>query len=157
MAVSMDTHVKTGDSIKKDLEKGDTQIEKIGEEFKGVKDGLKGMPAGIDSDLDSLIKDIETSGRAEAMADIQSVESSVIDTAKTGGDSLKTDVQSKITDNNTAKGKLDSINSKYGRDSVAAAKTAIDANTKKGDDLLKELGDVIKSSDTRVQNVKDSL
>ncbi|MCR5735396.1 MAG: hypothetical protein K6G22_12395 [Lachnospiraceae bacterium] len=156
MAVSMDTHVKTGDNIKKNLEKGDTQIEKIGQDFKGVKDGLKGM-SSLDSDLEQKIKDIETAGRAEAMADIQSVESSVIDTAKSSGDTLKSDVNSKITDNNTAKGKLDSIKSKYGKDSVSVAKTAIDANTKKGDDLLKALEDVIKSSDTRVQNVKDNL
>ncbi|MCR5734730.1 MAG: hypothetical protein K6G22_09020 [Lachnospiraceae bacterium] len=156
MAVSMDTHVKTGDNLKKNIEKGDTQIEKIGEEFKTVKDGLKGMPS-LDADLEQQIKDIETAGRAEAMADIKSVESSVIDTAKTSGDTLKSDVNTKIKDNNTAKGKLDSIKSKYGKDSVAKAKASIDANTQKGDDLLKNLADAIKNSDTIIQNVKDNL
>ena len=60
-------------------------------------------------------------------------------------------------DNNPAKGKLDSISSKYGRDAIGNAKTAIDANTRKGQDLLGSLADAINEADKNVEDVKGNL
>jgi len=157
MANGMDSNVKKGKDLEGDIKKGESDIAKIGDEFKGVKDQLKDMPGGLDSDLVQMIQDVETSGRAEALSDIESAKSSIIDKAKAESDTLRSDVQTKIADNTAARGKLDGLKSKYGRDSAAQAKAAIDANSKKGDDLLKALETAIKNADTSVQGVKDKL
>lgn len=157
MANGMDSYVKKGKDLEGDIKKGESDIAKIGDEFKGVKDQLQGMPGGLDSDLVQMIQDVETSGRAEALSDIEAAKSSIIDKAKAESDTLRSDVQTKIADNTTARGKLDGLTSKYGKDSAAQAKAAIDANSKKGDDLLKALETTIKNADTSVQGVKDKL
>lgn len=158
MANSMDSYVSKGKSDVQDkLKEGTDSIAKIGDEFQGVKDQLQDMPGGLDADLVAMIKDAENSGRSEALQDIDATKSAIIDTAKSAADSIKGDVQGKISENSTAKGKLEGINSKYGKDAISQAKSAIDANSKKGEDLLKLLDDAIKDADQSVQGVKDKL
>jgi len=82
---------------------------------------------------------------------------SLIDTAKTTADSIGGDVRNKISDNTSVRGKIDGINSKYGQGDLARAKAAIDANTRKGEDLLRMLDDAIKDADQSTQRVKDKL
>ena len=158
MGISMDSFVEKGQSEVKDkLKEGTDKISGIGDEFKGVKEQLSDMPDGLDSDLANMIKDAEQSGRAEAMSDIESARASLIDTAKSAADTIKSGVTDKINDNNTARGKLDSISSKYGKDAIGNAKTDIDANTQKGQDLLSNLADAIRDADKDVEQVKSSL
>ena len=158
MANSMDSYVEKGKTDVQDkLKEGTDNISRIGDEFQGVKDQLQDMPGGLDEDLLAMIKDAEDSGRSEALQDIDATKSSIIDTAKAAADSIKGDVQGKISDNSAAKGKLDGINSKYGRDAISQAKSAIDANSKKGEDLLRILDDAMKDADQSVQGVKDKL
>ncbi len=158
MANSMDGYVQKGQSHVQDrLRQGTDSISRIGDEFQGVKDQLQDMPGGLDDDLIAMIKDAETSGRSEALSDIEAAKSSIIEAAKTSADSIKGDVQGKISDNTSARGKLDGISSKYGRDAISQAKRAIDANTQKGEDLLRTLDDAIKDADQSVQSVKDRL
>ena len=158
MANSMDSYVSKGKSDVQDkLKEGTDSIAKIGDEFQGVKDQLQDMPGGLDADLVAMIKDAENFGRSEALQDIDATKSAIIDTAKSAADSIQGDVQGKISENSTAKGKLEGINSKYGKDAISQAKSAIDANSKKGEDLLKLLDDAIKDADQSVQGVKDKL
>ncbi len=158
MAISMDNFVEKGKSEVQDkLKEGTDKINSIGDEFAGVKEQLSDMPDGLDSDLQSMIQNAEQSGRSEAMSDIESARASLIDTAKSAADNIKSGVTDKINDNNTAKGKLDSISSKYGRDAIGNAKTAIDANTRKGQDLLGSLADAINEADKNVEEVKGNL
>ena len=158
MANSMDSYVQKGQSDVQDkLKQGTDDISRIGDEFQGVKEQLQDMPGGLDDDLVAMIKDAESSGRSEALSDIEATKSSIIDTAKSSADSIKGDVQGKISDNTSARGKLDSISSKYGRDAISQAKSAIDDNTQQGEDLLKTLDDAIKDADQNVQSVKDKL
>lgn len=158
MANSMDSYVSKGQSDVKDkLREGTDDISRIGDEFQGVKDQLQDMPGGLDDDLLSMIKDAESTGRSEALSDIEATKNSIIDAAKTTADTIKSDVQSKISDNTSARGKLDGISSKYGKDAISQAKSAIDANTQKGEDLLKTLDDAIKDADQSIQSVRDKL
>ena len=154
---SMDSHVKKGADIKDEISKGVETIQEMGKEFQGVKDALQGMPDGLDADLTALIQNVETQGKNDVTQDIEATKSSVIDQAKSSADSLKSDVTTKIGDNTTAKGKLDGITSKYGKDAVAQAKTAIDANSQKGQDLLKDLETAIQKADGDIQTVKSNV
>ena len=86
---SMDSHVKKGTDIQSDISKGVETIQEMGKEFQGVKDALQGMPGGLDADLTALIQNVETQGKSEVSADIESTKSSVIDQAKTTADTLK--------------------------------------------------------------------
>ena len=157
MASGMSDYQSKSTDIGKDYEKGLEGVNKIGDEFKGVKDGLMDMPTGLDSDLQQMIKNVETSGRAEALADIEAVKKSIIDKAKADADKLQNDVNAKIADNNTARGKLDSLTSKYGKDSASQAKSAIDTNTQKGESVLQFLNDALKETESSVQDTIDKL
>ena len=57
----------------------------------------------------------------------------------------------------TAKGKLEGITSKYGKDAITKAKTAINGNTKMGEDLLSDMEKELKDAKDKVQQIKDSL
>lgn len=154
---SMDSHVKKGTDIQGDISKGVETIQEMGKEFQDVKVALQGMPGGLDAELSTSIQNIEAQGKIEVTADIESTKRSVIDQAKTMADTLKSDVTTKIGENTTARGKLDGITSKYGKDAVSQAKTAIDANSQKGQDLIKDLEAAIQKADSDVQTVKGNI
>lgn len=158
MAATMDSYVAKGKiDVQDKLKEGVSDISKIGDEYKGVKDQLKDMPGGLDADLLQMIKDAENEGKAEAEQDIEATKRAVIDAARNSADSIQRDVQTKIGDNTLARGKLDGISSKYGKGSIRQAKSAIDSNTRTGENLLKTLEDAVKSADQSVRSVKDSL
>ena len=158
MANSMDSFVERGRSdVEDQLKKGLEDIEQIGEEYEGVKDQLQDIPGGLDDDLLAMIEDAKEEGKAEALQDIESANNAIIDAAKSAADDIKGDVQSKISDNNTAMGKLDGISSKYGKDSISDAKSAISDNTEKGEELMRMLDDLIKDADQNVESVKRGL
>lgn len=154
----MDTYVSRGQSEVRDkLNKATEDVQKIGEEFQETKDGVSDMPGGLDEDIQSMIEAAKDQGKSEADADIEGVKADAVTTAKTAADSIKTDVTEKIGDNNTAKGKLDSISSKYGKAALDRASVAIDQNTQKGNDLMKMLNDAMKEADDAIEGVKSNL
>lgn len=154
---SMDSHKKKGVDIEKEIGKGVDSIKEKGKDFQTVKDALKGMPGGLDQDLVNAIQNVEKQGKIEAQKDIDNTKSSVIDKAKASADTLKSDVNKKIGDNKTAKGKLEGISSKYGKDAISKAKSSIDSNTQKGQDIISNLDSAIKQADQDVQTVKGKL
>lgn len=154
----MDTYVSRGQSEVRDkLKKATEDVQKIGEEFQETKDGLSDMPGGLDEDIQSMFEKAKDEGKGQADADIEGVKADAVATAKTAADSIKTDVTEKIRDNNTAKGKLDSISSKYGKAAIDRASVAIDQNTQKGNDLIKMLNDAKKEADDAIEGVKSNL
>lgn len=154
---SMDGLKKSGADTKGNLQKGIEEITRMGDDFQGVKDQLQGMPEGLDADIVAAIKEAEDTGRAEASADIEAARSSIIDQAKSSADTIRSDVQSKISENKTAQGKLDGISSKYGKGAIDRAKSAIADNTRMGEDLISDLENAVKAADQGVKDVKDRL
>ena len=145
-----------GDTTKK-LEGGVEDITGMADDFKGVKDQLQDLPDGLDADIVSAIKDAEDAARSEAAADIDATQRSVIDQAKAAAESIRGDVQTKISENKTAQGKLDSINSKYGKGAVDNAKRTIAENTRMGEDLIRDLENAARAAEQRIADAKGKL
>ena len=116
---NMDVYVNKGKSDVQDkLKTATDEVKRMGDEFKETKDGLSGMPGGLDSDIQSMIEQAKDQGKREAEADIEGVKSSTVADAKSSADTIKSDVTQKISDNQTAKGKMGAINSKYGKSAM---------------------------------------
>lgn len=158
MAKSMDSYVNRGKSDVQDkLREAADSVRSIGDEFEEVKTGLSDMPGGLDDDIQAMIADAQTEGRAEADADIEGIKSSMVSDAKSNADSIKSDVTQKINENTQAQNKMRGISSKFGKSAIDRASSAIDQNTQKGDDLLKMLDDAMADADQAIQGVKDRL
>ena len=155
---NMDTYVTKGKSDVQDkLRDATRDVENIGKEFQETKDGLSGMPGGLDSDIAAMINDAREQGKNEAAADIEGVKSSAVVDAKSSADNIKSDVTQKINDNATAKNKMSGIKSKYGKSAMERASTALDQNTAKGNQLMDMLESAMKDADTAIAAVKDNL
>ena len=152
-----DCVIKGKTDVQEKLDEGIRDISKMGEEYREVREQLEDMPGSLDADIMDRILDAKNRGKEDAASDIESVKKSVIDKAAKLADSLQKDVSAKISDNHTAKSRLESITSKYGKDAISRAKTTIEGNTKTGEDLLKNLEKAVKNADQSVQKVKDSL
>ena len=59
MAGTMDSYVSKGDEIKDQLNQGVEEAGDKARDFEGVKQGLSGMPGGLDPDLLQMISDAE--------------------------------------------------------------------------------------------------
>lgn len=155
---NMDIYVTKGKSDVQDkLKKATDDVQRMGEDFQETKEGLSGMPGGLDSDIVAMIESARDQGKAEAEADIEGVKSSAIADAKSSADSIKTDVSQKINDNATAKSKMESISSKYGKSAMDRAATAIDQNTSQGNELMRMLDDAMREADQAIESVKGGL
>lgn len=155
---NMDTYVTKGKSDVQDkLKKATDDVQRMGEEFQETKEGLSGMPGGLDSDIAAMIEAARDQGKAEAEADIEGVKSSAVAEAKSSADSIKADVSQKINDNATAKSKMEGISSKYGKSAMDRAATAIDQNTSQGNELMRMLDDAMRDADQAIESVKGSL
>lgn len=155
---NMDTYVTKGKSDVQDkLKKATDDVQRMGEEFQETKEGLSGMPGGLDSDIAAMIEAAGDQGKAEAEADIEGVKSSAVAEAKSSADSIKADVSQKINDNATAKSKMEGISSKYGKSAMDRAATAIDQNTSQGNELMRMLDDAMRDADQAIESVKGSL
>ena len=104
-----------------------------------------------------MIEQAKDQGKREAEADIEGVKSSTVADAKSSADTIKSDVTQKISDNQTAKGKMGAINSKYGKSAIDTAITALDQNTQKGNDLMQMLDEAMRDADQQIDSVKGSL
>lgn len=155
---NMDIYVTKGKSDVQDkLKKATDDVQRMGEDFQETKEGLSGMPGGLDSDIVAMIESARDQGKAEAEADIEGVKSSAVADAKSSADSIKTDVSQKINDNATAKSKMESISSKYGKSAMDRAATAIDQNTSQGNELMRMLDDAMREADQAIESVKGGL
>lgn len=155
---NMDTYVTKGKSDVQDkLKKATDDVQRMGEEFQETKEGLSGMPGGLDSDIAAMIEAARDQGKAEAEADIEGVKSSAVAEAKSSADSIKADVSQKINDNATAKSKMEGISSKYGKSAMDRAATAIDQNISQGNELMRMLDDAMRDADQAIESVKGGL
>lgn len=155
---NLDTYVTKGQSDVKDkLKKAADDVQRMGDDFQETKEGLSGMPGGLDSDIAAMIEAAKDQGKAEAEADIEGVKSSAVADAKASADSIKTDVTQKMNDNAAAKSKMEGISSKYGKSAMDRAATALDQNTSKGNDLMKMLDDAMRDADQAIEGVKGNL
>ena len=155
---NMDIYVTKGKSDVQDkLKKATDDVQRMGEDFQETKEGLSGMPGGLDSDIVAMIESARDQGKAEAEADIEGVKSSAVAEAKSSADSIKADVSQKINDNATAKSKMEGISSKYGKSTMDRAATAIDQNTSQGNELMRMLDDAMRDADQAIESVKGGL
>ena len=158
MAIDMVNQVDRGRTDVKDvLKKATDDIQRMGDEYQEVKTGLSDMPGGLDADLAAMIADAKDQGKGDAAAEIEKLESSKVADAKSVADSIKTDVTQKISDNTTAKSKIEGISSKYGKAARDRAVTALDQNNTTGNDLLKMLDDAKENADQVIREVKGRL
>ena len=139
------------------LKEATQDAQKIGTEYKETKDGLSGMPGGLESDIMGMIKEAKEEGKREAEKDIEGVKSSLVADAKKAVDSIKTDATQKISDNTQAKSKLESIKSKYGKARLDRAATALEQNSSQTKDLMKMLEDAQKTAEKNIEGVKGNL
>lgn len=139
------------------LDKATQDVEKIGKDFGSVKEGISDMPGGLDPDIAAAIKAVAEEGKKEASSDIEQVKSGAVAEAKKSADTIGKDVDAKIQDNKSAKSKLDSITSKYGKSARAKAGKTLDTNTNAGLDLKKMIEKAQADADKAIQNVKDNL
>jgi gas vesicle protein len=155
---NIDTYVTKGQTdVQDELQRATDDVQRMGEDFQETKEGLSGMPGGLDSDIATMIEAARDQGKAEAEADIEGVKSSVVADAKASADAIKTDVTQKINDNATAKSKMEGISSKYGKSAMDRAATALDQNTDKGNDLMQMLDDAMRDADQAIEGVKGNL
>ena len=155
---NMDTYVTKGQTDVQDkLQKATDDVQRMGDDFQETKEGLSGMPGGLDSDIAAMIEAARDQGKAEAEADIEGVKSSAVADAKASADTIKTDVTQNINDNATAKSKMEGISSKYGKSAMDRAATALDQNTAQGNDLMQMLDDAMRDADQAIEGVKGNL
>lgn len=155
---NMDSLIAKGRSDVQDtLKKATQDVQKMGDDFQETKDGLSGMPGGLDDDIAALIEAARDQGKAEAEADIEGIKASAVADAKSSADSIKSDVNQKISDNATAKSKMEGISSKYGKSAMDRAATAIDQNTAKGNDLMQMLDDALRDANQAIDGIKGGL
>lgn len=155
---NMDTYVTKGQTDVQDkLQRATDDVQRMGEDFQETKEGLSGMPGGLDSDIAATIEAARDQGKAEAEADIEGVKSSAVADAKASADAIKTNVNQKINDNATAKSKMERISSKYGKSAMDRAATALDQNTTQGNDLMQMLDDAMRDADQAIEGVKGNL
>lgn len=156
--VNMDTYVTKGQTDVQDkLQRATDDVQRMGEDFQETKEGLSGMPGGVDSDIAAMFEAARDEGKNEAEADIEGVKSSAVADAKASADTIKTGVTQKINDNATAKSKMESISSKYGKSAMDRAATALDQNTDRGNDLMQMLDDAMRDADQAIEGVKGNL
>lgn len=155
---NLDTFIRRGDTDVKDkLKSATSDIQKMGADFEETKEGLSGMPGGLDSDIAAMIEAARDQGRAEAEADIEGVKASAVADARANADSIKGDVTEKIRENNAAKSKMGAIRSKYGKSAIDQASAALDQNTDKGNELMNVLDQAMEEADREIAGVKDRL
>lgn len=155
---NMDSYVSKGQTDVQDkLNQAKADVQRMGDDFQETKDGLSGMPGGLDSDIAAMIEAAKDQGKAEAEADIEGVKAAAVADAKSSADSIKSDVKQKISDNADAKSKMQGISSKYGKSAMDRASSALDQNTQKGNDLMQMLDDAMREADSAIEGVKGRL
>ena len=155
---TMETLIQQG---KKDVIDVSTQgvkdTQAISTEIEQVKQGMSDMPDGLDPELSSMIESAENSARDEARRDVDEVIRNQIEKANDALQTSKSEIGSKIADNNSAKSKLDAISSKYGQAERRNATGALDANTRMGQDGLSEMEQNLSDNKSEVERLRNSI
>ena len=115
------------------------------------------MPEGLDPDLVEMVNSAEQGVREEALADIENVENTIVKGAMTAAKEINNEVNSKLSDNAAAMGKLESATGKYGKASIENAKSAIEDNSRKGEELIKVIEEAVEKAENDVKSAKDSF
>lgn len=114
------------------------EAQEMRQEVEAFKAELSGMPGGLDEEIVRAIRESEEQGRQEAISDIDNVERQA-DQDHQEGRRVQSDVDSKIQENNTAAGKLESARgNKYGK-GVEGAIRSIETNNAEGEKIKSDL------------------
>ena len=129
------------ETLKRDAEKkvseGQEKVKTAQEmraEIDALKVGLEGMPSGLDDEIASAIQAAEQAGRDQATSEVNEVENQANqDMAQ--AESIKGEVDAKISENNSAKAALESLKSNKFGGGIDSATSAIESNNAVGEDI----------------------
>ena len=143
----------TGDqTVKPVLDDGIREAEDIRSDIDSVKDQLEGMPE-LDPELTSAIESVGATAKDEARRDVERVMRDKIEVGRRNAENIKSQVDSNIRDNDTARGRLDSIRSKYASTEINTAKSAIDSNSQYGEMTKSDLDQALENAVSRVNDL----
>ena len=155
---TMDTLIQKGNQeVIKRSEEGLQDATKISDEITSVKESMADMPSGVDPDLLSMIANAENSARDEARNDMDDVIRSRIETARQTLDNVKSDIGTKIADNNAAKRKLDSIASRYGQSERSSASDALQENSDRGQEGLNTMERELQEKQSKIDQMRGAI
>ncbi len=114
------------------------EAQEMRQEIDAFKAQLSDVPGGLDSEIVSAIQAAEQGGRQAAISDISNVEQQA-NQEQQEGKQIQGQIDSKIQENKTAQGKLESLRgNRYGQ-GVEGGIKAIEANTSQGEQIKSNL------------------
>ncbi|HIR12956.1 MAG TPA: hypothetical protein IAB31_03420 [Candidatus Choladousia intestinavium] len=132
------------------------EAQEMRQEVEAFKAELSGMPGGLDAEIVSAIRESEEQGRQEAISDIDNVERQA-DQDQQEGQRVQSEVDSKIQENNTAAGKLESARgNKYGK-GVEGAIRSIETNNAQGEQIKSGLEAAMQEAMSDLNTAKSGI
>ena len=132
------------------------EAQEMRQEVEAFKAELSGMPGGLDAEIVSAIRESEEQGRQEAISDIDNVERQA-DQDQQEGQRVQSEVDSKIQENNTAAGKLESARgNKYGK-GVEGAIRSIETNNSQGEQIKSGLETAMQEAMSDLNTAKSGI
>lgn len=151
------------DSLSRDAEnkiaEGQEKVKSAQEmraEIDNLKSGLESMPSGLDDEIASAIQASEQAGRDQATSEVNEVQNQASqDLAQ--AESIKSEVEAKISENNSAKSALDSLKSnKYGG-GIDSATSAIEANNAVGENIKSNVDSSFQSIMSDIESAASGI
>lgn len=151
------------DSLSRDAEnkiaEGQEKVKSAQEmraEIDNLKSGLESMPSGLDDEIPSAIQAAEQAGRDQATSEVNEVQNQASqDLAQ--AESIKSEVEAKISENNSAKSALDSLKSnKYGG-GIDSATSAIEANNAVGENIKSNVDSSFQSIMSDIESAASGI
>ena len=132
------------------------EAQEMRQEVEAFKAELSGMPGGLDAEIVSAIRESEEQGRQEAISDSDNVERQA-DQDQQEGQRVQSEVDSKIQENNTAAGKLESARgNKYGK-GVEGAIRSIETNNAQGEQIKSGLEAAMQEAMSDLNTAKSGI
>lgn len=125
-------------------------------EIDALKEGLTDVPADLDDSITSAIQATEQAGREQATNDVNEVQEEINqDVAK--AESIKGEIDTKISENNTAKSTLESLKSnKYGG-GIDRATSEIEANNAVGESIKSNLDAEYQAINSEIEAARNGI
>ncbi|MGI6500026.1 MAG: hypothetical protein ACOX1S_03940 [Anaerostipes sp.] len=120
-----------------------------------VVGAVDGLSDDLESDILSKAKESKDTIDREATDDLENVKNDDLGKVGDSLDTITDEVSEKKSLNAQASSKLDSINSKYGREQISATQEAIRDNTKDGEELIKELEKAHQEALEKINEAKE--
>ena len=156
MAFSMENLKDRGEQIQRTVGEKVKTAEEMRAEIDALKQGLEGMPAGLDDEITSAISEAREAGRREAISDIEGVEGEV-EAANQEGAGINAEIDKKISETTSATRKLESIRStRYGGGADAAIGAARE-NTSRGEEAKRALEEAMNRGKSDVLRSKSGI